>query len=53
LAESPTGNHPGVLRKVLWLGLYAGLSAAATLVARKTASQLWRAATGEQPPVHK
>lgn len=42
-----------MLRKVLWLGLYAGISAAATLVARKTASQLWRTATGESPPVKK
>jgi hypothetical protein len=53
LAESPTGNDPGVLRKLLWLGLYAGLSAAATVVARKTATQVWRTATGEAPPVHK
>jgi len=42
-----------MLRKLLWLGLYAGLSAAATLAAKKTATQLWQAATGEAPPVRK
>jgi hypothetical protein len=38
-----------MLRKLLWTGLYAGLAAGATMVARRAASQLWRIATGEAP----
>jgi hypothetical protein len=39
-----------MLRKLLWTGLYAGLGAAATVGARRTASSIWRLATGEEPP---
>ncbi len=39
-----------LLRRLLWTGLYAGLGAAATIVARRTASGIWRLATGEEPP---
>jgi hypothetical protein len=39
-----------MLRKLIWTGLYASLAAAATLAARKTASKIWRVATGEEPP---
>jgi len=53
LAESPSGNHPGMLRKLLWTGLYAGLAAGATMAARRAASGIWRVATGESPPVKK
>jgi len=42
-----------MLRKLLWSALYAGLGAAATMAARRAASQLWRVATGEAPPVKK
>jgi len=35
---------------LLWTGLYASLAAGATLAARKTASKIWRVATGEEPP---
>jgi hypothetical protein len=42
-----------VLRKLLWTGLYAGLGAGATIAARQVASQLWRVATGEEPPAKK
>ena len=42
-----------MLRKLLWTGLYAGLAAGATVVVRKAASQIWRVATGEAPPVKK
>jgi hypothetical protein len=38
---------------MIWTGLYAGLSAAATIAARRAASSIWRIATGEQPPVKK
>jgi hypothetical protein len=39
-----------MLRKLLWSILYAGLGAAATMGARRTASSIWRLATGEEPP---
>jgi hypothetical protein len=39
-----------MLRKDLWSGLYAAFGAAATLGARRTASSIWRRATGEEPP---
>ena len=42
-----------MLRKVMWTGLYASLGAAATLVARRLASRIWRIATGEEPPTRK
>jgi hypothetical protein len=39
-----------LLRKLLWSGLYGALGAAATMAARRTASSIWRIATGEEPP---
>lgn len=39
-----------MLRKLLWSGLYAVLSAGAAVAARRMASRIWRLATGEQPP---
>ncbi len=42
-----------MLRRLMWTGLYASLAAAATLAARKAASNIWRVATGEEPPVKK
>jgi hypothetical protein len=42
-----------VLRKALWTGLYAGIGAASTIVARRVASKVWRIATGEEPPTKK
>ena len=51
LGESPSGNDPGMLRKLLWTGLYAGLAAGATMAARRAATGIWRVATGEAPPV--
>jgi hypothetical protein len=39
-----------MLRRLLWTGLYGALGAAATMLARRTASRIWRIATGEQPP---
>ena len=40
-----------MLRRLVWTGLYASLAAVATLAARKTATKIWRVATGEEPPV--
>ena len=42
-----------MLRKIMWNGLYAGISAVATLGARRAASSVWRIATGEEPPTKK
>jgi len=42
-----------MLRKLMWTGLYAAVSAGAALVARRTAASIWRIATGEEPPVKK
>jgi hypothetical protein len=44
------GNRESMLRKALWMGLYGALGAAATMAARRTASGIWRVATGEKPP---
>jgi hypothetical protein len=53
LAASATGNESGMLRKLLWTGLYASLAAGATMAARRAASQIWKVATGELPPEKK
>jgi hypothetical protein len=42
-----------MLRKALWTGLYAGLSALAALAVRRLATRIWRIATGEEPPARK
>jgi hypothetical protein len=47
------GTLASMLRRLMWTGLYASLAAAATLAARKTASTIWRVATGEEPPVRR
>jgi hypothetical protein len=47
------GKDLGMLRKLMWTGLYASLAAAATMAARRVASRVWRVATGEEPPTKK
>jgi uncharacterized membrane protein len=42
-----------MLRKLLWTGLYAAIGAAATLVARRSATKIWIILTGEEPPTKK
>jgi hypothetical protein len=42
-----------VLRRLVWTGLYAGITALAAMAARKAAGRLWRLATGEEPPARK
>jgi hypothetical protein len=42
-----------MVRKLLWSGLYAGISAAAAIGARRAASSIWRVATGEEPPARR
>jgi uncharacterized membrane protein len=39
-----------MLRKAMWSGLYAGVGAVSTLLARRVSSKIWRVATGEDPP---
>lgn len=46
-------EHPTMLRKLLWTGLYAGLAAVATVISRRTATRIWRTLTGEDPPTNK
>ncbi len=42
-----------VLRKLMWSGLYAGLTAGSAMAARRLASKIWRVTTGEAPPTKK
>jgi hypothetical protein len=42
-----------MLRKAMWTGLYAGLSAVAALATRRLATRIWRIATGEDPPARR
>ena len=42
-----------MLRKVLWSTLYATLSAAAAMGARRVASRIWRVVAGEPPPTRR
>jgi hypothetical protein len=42
-----------MLRKLMWTGLYAGLGALATMVARRAAVKIWVVMTGEEPPTKK
>jgi len=44
---------PSMLRRLLWNALYGGIAALATLVSRRTAAQIWRTLTGEEPPTKK
>jgi hypothetical protein len=53
LLGAERGNDRGMLRKLLWMGLYAGIAALSTMVARRAASEIWRVATGEEPPTRK
>jgi Protein of unknown function (DUF4235) len=52
-ARSRPGHPLAMLRKVIWSGLYAGVGAVATLAARRVSSQIWRVATGEEPPTRR
>jgi Protein of unknown function (DUF4235) len=42
-----------MLRKVMWTALYGAIGAAATLVARRSATKIWNILTGEDPPTRK
>jgi hypothetical protein len=46
-------EHPVMLRKLLWTGLYGALAALAAVVSRRTAAGIWRTLTGEEPPTKK
>jgi hypothetical protein len=39
-----------MLRKVLWSAIYGLIAAAASMAARRLATQLYRIVTGEPPP---
>jgi len=52
LLESATTDPKERKRKEwMWRGLYAGLGAVTTLVARRAAAKAWIVLTGEQPPL--
>jgi hypothetical protein len=40
-------------RKLAWTALYSSVAAVATMAARRLASSVWRATTGEEPPARK
>jgi hypothetical protein len=42
-----------MLRKLMWTALYGVIGAAATLVARRSATKIWNILTGEEPPTKK
>jgi hypothetical protein len=42
-----------LIRRLLWTALYAGLGALATMAARRVASKIWKATTGDEPPTKK
>ena len=44
-------RHGGVLRRLLWTGLSAGLTTLAAVAARRAASKIWLESTGTTPPV--
>lgn len=52
-APRGAGEHLLMLRKLLWTGLYASMSAVAAIVSRRGASRIWRTLTGEEPPTKK
>jgi hypothetical protein len=39
-----------ILRRLLWTGLVAGLSALATVAANRVAAVIWGRVFGEEPP---
>lgn len=39
-----------ILRRLLWSGLVAGLSALATVAANRVAAVIWARVFGEEPP---
>jgi len=50
---SPRTTRGKLTRKIAWSAFYAGISALASLAARRLASGMWRKATGEEPPAKK
>jgi hypothetical protein len=42
-----------MLRRLLWVALYGGLGALATIASRRTAARVWKTFTGEDPPTKK
>lgn len=46
-------EEPGMIKKLLWLGLTAASIALAGLLARRFSSAIWEAVMGEPPPTAK
>ena len=52
-AVQTPGQKRDMLRKLLWTSLYGAIGAAATMAARRLASNLYRIITGEAPPARR
>jgi hypothetical protein len=39
-----------MVKRLIWSGLLAGLSALSSIVVQRTAAMIWRRAFGEEPP---
>jgi hypothetical protein len=50
LTSGEPGNVSLVLRRALWSGILAAFTAGATVLARRTATGIWKLATSEEPP---
>jgi hypothetical protein len=46
-------QEPGVMKKLLWMGLSAGAIALAGLLARRVSSMIWETVMHEPPPTAK
>jgi hypothetical protein len=51
--SKPGRKNAGMLRKVMWSGLVAGLGAVEAVITRQLATKIWRVVTGEDPPARK
>ncbi|MCC6179940.1 MAG: hypothetical protein IT305_31890 [Chloroflexi bacterium] len=45
-------NKPGMVKRLLWSGLAAGMMALGGLLARRLSAMVWRMAMREEPPTH-
>ena len=53
IATPSEPQDPGLVKKLLWMGLSAGALAAAGLLARRTSAALWQGLWREPPPTSK
>lgn len=46
-------REPGLVKKLLWMGLTAGLVALFGLIARRASARIWQSVMHEAPPIHR